>query len=124
MRREEFVRRTRRPSFRRRCGSDGPGTAGPTTAHRYLQRRLSARILPGFPVRLYTPSCDRSFSSQITHPICTPDYPIPTPALGSRLFLRSLLVLYIEGPVDQKGEEACKQRARKTVRSGLNYLNL
>jgi hypothetical protein len=118
MRREEFAHRARRPSFRRRCGSDEPGTAGPTAADRYLQRRLSASILPGFLVRLYTPAVTAPFS---THPICTPDYPIPTPALGSPFFSEAFS-FYVEGPVDQKGEEACKARATEKTR--LNDLNL
>lgn len=61
-RREEFVHRARRPSFRRRCGSDGSSTSGPTAAHRYPQRHLSARILPGFLVPPYMRAVIAPFS--------------------------------------------------------------
>ena len=92
MRREEFVHRARRSSFRRRCGSDGPGTAGPTAAHRHLQRRLSARILPGFPVRPYTRAVIAPFF--LDHPSYLHSRS-PNSHTSSRqpLFLRSLLVL-------------------------------
>jgi hypothetical protein len=43
-----------------------------------------------------------SLDPSFTHPICTPDHSIPTQALGSLLFFRSLLVLYIEGRLTKK----------------------
>ena len=68
-------------------------------AHCYLQLRHSARILPGLPVRPYTRAVIAPFrlhQPSYLHPRSSDS----TPALGPPLFLRSLLVFYVEGPVD------------------------
>jgi hypothetical protein len=88
---EEFAHCARRSSFQRRCGSDGPVTAGPTAAHFYLQHRLSASILSRLPVRPYTRAVIAPFC--LHHPsYLHPRSSDSTPALGPPSFLQSLLV--------------------------------
>jgi hypothetical protein len=85
--------------------------AGPTLAVQQRRAPISKvtllRVLTGFLVR---PNMQTLvLCSRMTRPVCTPNYSIPAPALGSHFF-RSLVVPY-RGPVYSNGEEACKHEA-------------